>query len=162
MSEPTKENITTACQEAAKDLEELKQANLKVKIQSIIKATLEKIEATEAVIDERREANKRDKEVVAILKADLKDLEAGRLDLIEERQAKDENAKGVSVAWIKQVISENPYEKPWKNMFDIVPTLSCDFADPMTTSGTSFTTFAPGTYALASGTVRSISPFNYY
>jgi len=118
---------------------------------------LEKIEETEKSIETQRQGIKRDQGTVAILRADLKDLEAGRLDLIEERQKKDEKAKTVSIAVISKVFSENYYSQPWRNTFELVS----DALGSVTTTGSTFTNYVPGTYALNSGSVVNISPFYY-
>lgn len=138
---------------AEKEIKKEKDEQLKNKIKSIVKETLEKIEEIEKKEKELAEEKK-------ILKQDIDNLKSGRLDLIEERQNKNPKAKDISTFRVKTKKIEYP---PNNSIYSITatsssPTIlvaSSDYAG-FSTTGYVSATYTCGTYNLSGGNIKSL------
>jgi hypothetical protein len=111
--------------------EELKEEE-KMRIKSVVKATLELLRQKE----EKRQLLDDD---IKILRRDIEDMKDGRIDRIKERQDLDPKAKEVSVIIIKEKIVEKHIPTPWyvpwiievkPQYVPLLPTFWCTTASP--------------------------------
>lgn len=91
--------------EAVKSAEEELKNEEKMRIKSVVKATLE-------LLQKKEESRKMLDDEIKILRKDIDDLREGRIDRIKERQELDSKAKDVSVIIVKEKIIEKHVPTP--------------------------------------------------